>query len=246
VSIALAAGRGFTDDELEDNLRRTRQLCRELEDDAALVSVVISLARMQLFRANRPALEELVRQEEDLAERLRDPRLLVQLHTQLMTSETLRGRHAHAEGHYQHVLGHYNPQAHRSSPAFLGQDPFVGVLGPSGLSLSLSGWLDQGWGRLAQGLTLAREYAQHVLVANGLLLAVPVKSLRGEFKEAWQLAKRMGAVACERDFSLYARLGALLQGAMAVQCGALEEGMAAMTDGLSTPGEGHRGTAGGE
>jgi predicted ATPase len=233
VSIALAANQGFTDDDLEDNLRRTQQLCRELRDDAAFVTVVISLARLQLFRANRPALEEMVRQEEDLAKRLHDPLLLVQLHTQLTTSEIFRGRHTRAEEHYQQVLGHYNPQAHRSSPAFLGQDPFVGVLGPSGLSLSLSGWLDQGWNRVAQGLALAEEYTQYVLVANGLLLAVLVKSLRGEREEAWQLAKKMSALARTHDFSLYALFGDLHQGGMAVQCGALEEGIAPLTGGLS-------------
>ncbi len=178
-------------------------------------------------------LEELVRQEEDLAERLHDPLLLVQLHTQLVASETFRGRHTRAEEHYQQILRHYNPQAHRSSPAFLGQDPFVGALGASGLNLSLSGWLDQGWSRLAQGLALAEEYAQYVLLANGLLLAVPVKSLRGEYEEAWQLAKKMDALSREHDFSLYVHLGVLLQGGMAVQCGALEEGIAAITGGLS-------------
>ena len=163
VSIALSMIRGFTDDELEDNLDRAQQLCRELDDDATLVSVVISLARLQLFRANRPKLEELVRQEKDMVERLHDPLLLVQLHTQLVASETLRGRHTRAEEHYQQILRHYNPQAHRFSPAFFGQDPFAGVLGPSGLNLSLSGWLDQGWSRLAQGIALAEEYEQYVI-----------------------------------------------------------------------------------
>src|SRR5262249_40038533 len=154
------------------------------------------------------------RQEEDLAERLHDPGLLVPLHTQLMTSETLRGRHTRANEHYQQVLGHYNPQAHRSSPAVVAGDPFVGALGVTGLRLSLSGRLDQGWSRLAQGLALAEEYAQYVLLANGLLLAVPVKSLRGELEEAWQLAKKMDALTREYDFSLYARLADLLQGSL--------------------------------
>jgi predicted ATPase len=178
-------------------------------------------------------MEEMVRQEEDLVARVQDPELLVQLHTQLTTSEALRGRFSHAEAHYQQVLRHYNPQAHRSSPAFLAQDPFVGVLGVAGLGLSLSGRPDQGWGRLAQGLALAEEYAQYVLVANNLLLAVPVKFFRGEYDEAWRLAKKMSALARDHDFLLYARLGDLLQGGMAVQCGALEMGIAAITGGLS-------------
>jgi hypothetical protein len=233
VSSALAASQGFTDDEVEDNLRRAQQLCKELEDDASLVSVVISLARLQLYRADRPGLEELVRQEEEMAQRLHDPLLLVQLHTQLTASATVRGQHTRAEEHYQQFLRHYKPQAHRSAPAFLGQDPFAGVLGPSGLSRSLSGWLDQGWSRLAQGLALAEELEHYVVLANGLMLAVPVKSLRGELEEAWQLAQKMSALAREHDFLLFAHLADLLQGSVAVQRGALDEGIAAITSGLS-------------
>jgi hypothetical protein len=233
VSAALASLRGFTDDEVEDNLRRAQQLCRELEDVPTLVAMIISLARLQLYRANRPALEELVRQEEDLVERLNDSLLLVQLHTQLMASETVRGRHTRAEEHYQQIRRFYDPQAHRATPAFLAGDPFVGALGVSGLSLSLSGRLDQGWDRLSRGLALAKEYAQPVIWANSLLLAVPVKFLRGEPEEAWQLAKKMSALACEHELSLFVHLGVLHQGGMAVQCGALEEGIAAITGGLS-------------
>jgi predicted ATPase len=113
------------------------------------------------------------------------------------------------------------------------QDPLVVALSSSGLSLSLAGWLDQGWSRLAQGLALAEEVEQYVVLANGLWLAVAGKSLRGEYEEAWQLAKKMSALAREHDFSLYVRLGVLLQGGMAVQCGALEEGVATLTSGLS-------------
>jgi len=233
VNIALSVLRGYTDDQLADNLDRAQQLSRELGEDATLVAVVISLARLQLFRANRLKLEELVRQEKEMVERLHDPWLLVQLHTQLVSSETLRGRHTRAEEHYQQILRHYDPQARRFSPTFLAGDPFAGVLGISGLNLSLSGWLDQGWSRLAQGLARAEEYEQYVLVANGLLLAVPVKSLRGEYEEAWQLAKKMDALTREYDFSQYVHLGIMLQGGMAVQCGALEEGIAALTGGLS-------------
>src|SRR6185436_1761467 len=80
VSHGLAMCRGFADDELEENLQQTRQLCRELADEAALVPVVIGLARRRLWRADRTALEELAREEESLTERISDPQLLVQLH----------------------------------------------------------------------------------------------------------------------------------------------------------------------
>jgi hypothetical protein len=56
--------RGFADDELEDNLQQARQLCHELADEAMLVPMVIRLARLHLWRANRTAVEELAREED--------------------------------------------------------------------------------------------------------------------------------------------------------------------------------------
>jgi tetratricopeptide (TPR) repeat protein len=233
VNSGLAVTRGFADDELEDSLHRAQQLCRELADEAALVPGMIALARLQLFRANRPALEELAQQEWRLTERLHDPLLLVQLQTHLVSIELVRGRYTRAEEHYQHVARHYNAHAHRSSPSFFAEDPLIVALTSSGLSLSLAGWLDHGWSRIAQGLARAEEGAQYLVLANGLWVAVVVKSLRGEYEEAGQLAQKMSALTREHDFSLYASLGVLLQGGMAVQGGALQEGMAALISGLA-------------
>jgi hypothetical protein len=125
------------------------------------------------------------------------------------------------------------PHARRSLPAFLVEDPLVVAFTASGLSVSLAGWLEQGWSRIAQGLTRTQEAGQYLVLANGLGLAVLVKSLRGEREEVWQLAQKMAALTREHDFSLHASLGVLLQGGMAVQCGALEEGIAAIISGLA-------------
>jgi predicted ATPase len=233
VSAALAATRGFTDDELEENLQRARQLCRELGDDAALVPVLVGLARLHLVRANRAAMAELEQQEYRLTERVQDAPLLVQLHTQLATVATFRGLHARAAEHYQQVLVYYDPKAH---PLFLpsfGGDPLVVVSSWSGVSLSLAGQPDQGWSRAAQALVRAQELNQPFALVNGLFNAAIVKLLRSEYDEAGRLAQKMDALAREYHLSLYKIAGDLLRGSLAVQRGALEEGIAGITTGLS-------------
>jgi predicted ATPase len=96
VSATLYITRGFMDTELEANLQRAWQLCRELEDDTALVSTLIGLGRLQVMRANRAASIELEQQESRWAERVHETRLLVQLHTQLTAVMVARGLHARA------------------------------------------------------------------------------------------------------------------------------------------------------
>src|SRR5262245_30991654 len=233
MSTALAATRGFMDDELEANLQRARQLCRELEDDTTLVSVLIGLGRLQQVRADRAAIAELEQEEERLAERVHDAHLLVQLHTHLAMVATYQGLHARAAEHYQQALVHYDPKAH---PLFLpsfGGDPFVAASSWSGVRFSLAGQPDQGWSRAAQALARAEELNQPFALTNGLLCAAIVKLLRGEYDEAWRLTQKMGALTREYQFSLYKIGGGLLQGAIAVRHGALEQGIAGITAGLS-------------
>jgi len=188
---------------------------------------------LQLARASHAAVEELARQEESLAEHVHDAQLLVQLHTQLVTIETFRGMHTRAEEHYQHVRAHYDPLVRQSVLYAFAGDPLALALVTSGVSLSLVGWLDQGWNRVVQGFAYAEEIIHPLALTMGLLYAVIVKQLRGEPEEAWQFAHKLRARTREYGFSLYALGGVLFQGCAAVQRGALEEGSAAITAGLS-------------
>ena len=233
VSMALTATRGVTDEELEAQLQRARSLCRELEDDTTLVSVLVGLGRLYQVRADRAAIAELEEQENRLVKHVRDATLLVQLHTHLTTVATFRGQHALAAEHYQHVLGQYDPQAHPLLLSSFGGDPFIAASSSSGLSVSLAGWLDQGWSRVAQALARAEDLNQPFALANGLLYATLVQLLRGDYEEAGQLARKMAALTQEYHFARYGMISVLLQGSIAVQRGALAEGIAAITTALS-------------
>jgi predicted ATPase len=233
LSIALATNRGFTSNELEDNLQRAQQLCRELEDEAALVPVMIGLTRLYLFRANRAALEELERQEEFLAERVSDKQLLVQLHTQLAWIEAVRGNHDGVAHHSQYVRIYYDAHAHQLFMYSYAGDPFAVALGASGVSLSLAGRLAQGWSDAALGFARAEELHQPAVLTFALLYAGMVKHLCGEYDEAGRLAQQMDALAQEYELPLMVTLGKLLHGGMIIQCGAPEDGVALLTTGLA-------------
>ncbi|HJY83132.1 MAG TPA: AAA family ATPase [Candidatus Binatia bacterium] len=233
VSTALAATRGFMDDDLEDNLQRAQQLCRELEDDTTLVSVLVGLVRLHQVRANRGVIGELEQEEERLAERIQDAKLLVQLHTNLATSAAFRGLHARAAEHCQHVLRHYDANTHSLLLASFGGDPFVVVSASSGMSRSLAGQPDLGWDRVAQALVRAEELNQPLAWVTGLLYATIVKLLRGDYDEAESLAHKMEALTREYHFPLYRIVGGLLQGAIALQRGAVAEGIVGLTTELA-------------
>jgi DNA-binding winged helix-turn-helix (wHTH) protein/tetratricopeptide (TPR) repeat protein len=233
LSATLYSTQRFLEDELEENLQRARQLCRDLEDEATLVSILVGLGRLYMIRANRAAVAELEQEEERLANRLKDAQLLVQLHTQLATIATFRGLFERADEHYQFVLQHHDPQGPLLPPASFGGDPFVVVSTWSGMSLSLAGRPDLGWNRIAPALARAEELNQPLALVNGLLCAVIMKLLRGEYNEARRLNQRMIALAHKYQLFVYDIGGALIEGCIAVQRGALEEGIAGITAELS-------------
>jgi DNA-binding winged helix-turn-helix (wHTH) protein/tetratricopeptide (TPR) repeat protein len=233
VSATLYTTRGFMDAELEANLQRARHLCRELEDETTLVSILIGLGRLLMVRANHAVMAELEQEEERLAERIADAHLLVQLHTQLATIAAFRGLHARAADHYQQILVHYDPQSSSLLFSSFGGDPLIVAASWSGVSLSLAGQPEQGWSRIAQALARAEALNQPLVVVNGLLCAVIVKLLYGEYDEAWQFAQKVAALAREYRFSVYEIAGVVLQDGIAVHRGAWEEGIAGMTTGLS-------------
>jgi len=223
----------FTDNELEENLQHAQQLCRELQDEVALVPVVIGLTRLHLWRANRMTLEELERQEESLAERLTDSQLLVQLHTQLSWIKLIRGKHVDVVKHYQQVRTHHDPRARQPIFSSFTGNPLGTALGAYGVSLSQVGWLEQGLSHVAQGLGYAEESHQPAVLTFELLYAGMVRHLRGEYDEAWRLGQKMNALAREYELPLAVILGTLLHGGMAVHGGALEDGIALLTTGLA-------------
>jgi DNA-binding winged helix-turn-helix (wHTH) protein len=234
LGVALAMCRGYADDELEDNLQRAQQLCRELADEAALVPVVIGLTRLHLWRANRAAVETLARHEESLAERLTDSQLLLQLYTQLAWIELLRGKHVCVAERSQYVCKHYDPQAIQEFFFSFVGDPLVVALGASGVSLSLTGWLKRGWNDVAQGLGHAENFRSPIVSTAALLYAGMVKHLRGEYDETWRIAQKMTALGHEYELPLTLIFGKLLQGGMAVQGSApSEDDVALLTTGLA-------------
>ena len=103
-STVLTATQGRASPELEQGLRRAQALCQALDVTAERVLILIRLMRLSMVRADRETTEALLAEERRLLEGLHDAGLLVQLHTQLGTAETIRGAYARAEAHQTEAL----------------------------------------------------------------------------------------------------------------------------------------------
>src|SRR5262249_48375159 len=232
-STVLTATHGRASPELEQSLQRAQALCQTLDVTAERVPILVRLLRLSMVRADRGTTEALLAQARRLLERLHDASLLVQLHTQLGTAETVRGAHACAAAHQTQALRLYDREAHRALVVAFGLDPLVATLAMSGWRLWLTGWPAQAWHHAECAIQHAEILAQPFSLSMALTQAVALRQFRGEWEAVWALAQRLSALGREHHFALSEAAGAIVQGNVLVQRGELEQGRALLTTGLA-------------
>jgi predicted ATPase len=220
-------------EELVQNLTRARELCRTLHDDAMLVSVLVGLGRFYNLRANREAIEQLTAEELGLLERVQEPTLALQLHTQLGTSYLMRGVLVRAQEHYARALQLYDPQRHRELALRFGADPTVAASVLSGWSLWLAGWPDQARSRTQQGLSWATELNYAFSLSFALYSAAQLHLWCGELEEAERLAAESLSVAREYGVERYRVVGGIIWACIQIQQKEPTAGLSLLTEGLS-------------
>jgi predicted ATPase len=233
LSIALGPTQGITSEALAHNLQQALGLCEAVEETMALVPVLVRLAFLAMFSADRATAERLMARERALLQRLHDPASLIQLHMQLGTAETFRGAYAQAEEHYRHVLRLYDPEVHRPTISTLGSDPSVVALALSGWRLWLTGWPDQAVDHAVRALARAETLAHPLSLVNALAYAAHVRLWRGECTAALALAQRLADIGREHDFVAWEAAGMIIQGSVWVQDGESERGLSLLTMGLA-------------
>lgn len=233
LNAALVATRSLVAPELEQNLQRARELCRDGGEAIELAPIIIGLTRLHMVRAERMATEELMEQQRRLIAQLDDPAILLQLHTQLGTAEMARGAHARSRTHHAQVLKLYDPTVHAALGFSFGVDPLALALAVSGVRSWLSGWPAQAWTHAERGIARAQELEQPFSLVNVLAYAVWVRQFRGELDQAWKLLQTLVTLEREYGFSSNATRGTIEHGYVLMQRGEAAEGVRLFTEGLA-------------
>jgi hypothetical protein len=149
----------------------------------------------------------------DLAERQGDPALLLEARHALSPPTLWVGEPAAARQHAEQGIALYDQERHRSL-AFLygGHDPGDCCHMHSALALWMLGYPRAALDRGRRGMTLARDLAHPLSIANALPFLGAVQQLRGEVEEVHELADSTMELSAAHGLPQWLAIGRMLSG----------------------------------
>jgi len=210
---ALIAKSGFAAAEVEENYTRAQELCERLEDTPQLFPVLWGLARMHDVRGELKVGSELGKQLLSVAERAREPALLLEAHHELWANMSMLGELISARAHLEQGFVLYDREKHRHH-AFLygGHDPGVCCGYHATQVFWLLGYPDQALQRSNDCLVLARTLSHSFTLTNALFFSAWLHQHRGEANMVQARMEEGMTLANEQGFPRWIPHGTFLRG----------------------------------
>jgi TOMM system kinase/cyclase fusion protein len=229
---ALMSTKGFTAPEVERTYTRAHELCQQVEEAPQLLPTLWGLWRFYVQRGELPTALELGEQILTMAQRVRDPALLLQGHHAVGPTLFYMGELASAHAHLAQGIALYDPQQHRSSLLYGGHDPRVCCQDYAAFTLWVLGYPDQAREQSYEALRLAQELAHPFTLGNALTFAALLHQFRREGRAAQSQAEAAMTLCSEQGFEEWVVYGRILRGWALIAQGRAEEGIAQMCEGL--------------
>jgi predicted ATPase len=167
-----------------------------------------------------------------LAERLKDPALLLQAHQALAVTTLCAGEPAVTRQHMECGSALYDPKRHHTHTFLFGQDPGVACRAFGAVALWLLGYPDQALTISREAAARAHELGQPSTQALALHFAAMVRQCRRDGPGARACAELALAIAADQGMSFWQAGGTILRGWAVAEGGDVAEGVALLRQGL--------------
>jgi predicted ATPase len=234
LGVSLIASRGWAAPEVGKVYTRAQELCREMGETPQLFPVLWGLWVFYFVGAEHKTARELGEHCLSLAQRQRDPALLVEAHTALGSTLFFLGEFAPARAHEEQAAAFYDPQQHHSlASLYGGTDPGVICLSYAAWALCFLGYPDQALKRAHDTLTLAQGLAHPFSMGMALNHAAWLHQHRREGQLTQERAEAAIVLANEQGFPYWVAEGTILRGWALAEQGRGEEGIVQVRQGLA-------------
>ena len=228
----LMAVRGQSSPDTEQAYARARELCRQVGETPKIFPVLHGLWRFHNVRGELQTSRELAAQLFGLAQRTKDPALLLEAHRLMGQTMFWLGDVAQSRVHLEQGMDLYNPQQHRSHAFVYGQNPGVLCRGFAAWPIWVLGFPDQALKSTNLGLALAQELTHPFSLALALTTGSIDHQFRGDAQAVQECAEALIALSTEQGFPQWLGLGMILRGWTFTAQGKMEEGISQMREGL--------------
>jgi DNA-binding winged helix-turn-helix (wHTH) protein/predicted ATPase len=201
LGVTLMATRGYAAAEVEQAYARARELCRQMGETPRLFPVLWGLTRFYLVRTPLQTARELAEQLQRIAERERDPYLLMQAYNPLADCLYHLGEFTQARAHQERGLAIEFAPAERQFDASYVDDPRVVCRTRLASTLWCLGYPDQGLRRCSEAIELAEELGHPFTLVVAQVFAATFHLLRRDYHSTRELAEAALGASVQQDFN---------------------------------------------
>jgi tetratricopeptide (TPR) repeat protein len=215
---------------------RARELCLAVGDERERFPILWGFWQIHQTRSELTEMRESAAELLAIAERHRDPAMLVQAH-HANWGNPGRGDFASQLEHVERGLSHYDPAEHsRLAPQYGGHD--AGVCGHChrGVALFATGYPERSGASFAAALALADEIAHPQSKVHALALSGWLPAMRSDWPEAFRAADAALALSSELGVPTWISMAAVMRGWALVGLGEAADGLAQIRRSLESGG----------
>jgi predicted ATPase len=212
LGVPLRATKGFGAPEVGDAYNRALELCKQVGEPSQLAPILRGLWEFHELRAEYRLSRELGEQLLALAQRMRDPGVLLVAHNVLGDNLFWLAEFAASRSHLEEAVALYDVRQHASQAFLYSYDCGVACLSFGAWVLWFLGYPDQALRSVEHAISLAREQGHPFSVAMALTFAAYLHHFRREHPRVRELATEVLGMSTEPDFLMWSGMGTIIRG----------------------------------
>jgi predicted ATPase len=231
--LSVKTSQGYAVPEVGRAYARARELCRQIQDPARVVPVLVGLAAHHVVSGEIDTSRDVALEMLDLFNRLGDPHLQMLGQWSLGAALFHLGELEVSHVHLARGLELYDPSYHRPRVWETGIEPGIFCQSEIARALTLRGYPDQGLSQIREAVVEARALEHPQPLAFALLFSTMVHMLRREPVGVCRVYDELADLCRAHGIAQELQWGAPFRGRALVELGHIERGLEELKEGLA-------------
>jgi adenylate cyclase len=231
LGLQLQVTEGFGSSAAQKAYERARHICLQSPEGPSLFPVLWGLWLYYKVHSELTTAQHFAADLSRLARKLNDPDLALQAHQALAMTAFCRGQLDASQQHVEQAVALYDRRRHAKHAFEFGQDPAVICKAFGAVVLWLLGYPDAAAKQSEDAIRMSESLSPSSQ-AVAWYFASMVYQMRREPQKTRSCAERCLAISSEHGYSFWQTAGGILHGWAAAAGGGMDEGIAAMREGI--------------